>query len=99
MCQCKRGLEIDGLLLIKSEATIKTRIPIDQDPRLMAVVHGITDGVMHQFRAKPLAFMGGDYSKGSKNPTQPLTVSGCDAAEAEMANDGLPGRRDHPVQC
>ena len=52
-----------------------------------------------QFRAKPLAWMGGGYGKVSKNPTQHLTVLGCDAAEAEMANDGLPGRRDHPVQC
>ena len=98
LCQCKGGLEMDGLLLIKSEASIKARIPIDKDSRLMAV-HGMADGVMHQFRAKPLALLGGGYGKGSKNPTQHLTVSGCDAAEAEMANDGLPGLRDHPVQC
>ena len=89
---------MDGLLLIKSEASIKARIPIDKDSRLMAV-HGMADGVMHQFRAKPLALLGGGYGKGSKNPTQQLIVLGCDAAEAEMANDGLPGLRDHPVQC
>ena len=98
LCQCKRGVVIDGRFAIKSEASIKARIPIDQDPRLMAV-HGMADGVMHHFRAKPLALMGGGYSKGSKTPTQHLTVLGCDAAEAEMANDGLLGRRDHPVQC
>ena len=95
--QWKRGHDVDGFLAIKPEAAVKGRIPIDQDSRLMAA-HGMADGVIHQFRAKPLALMGGGYSKGSKNPTQHLTVLGCDAAEAEMANDGLLGRRDHPVQ-
>nr|WP_255445854.1 hypothetical protein [Synechococcus sp. RS9907] len=42
--------------------------------------------------------MGGDYGKGSKNPTHHLAVLGCDAAEAEMSNDGCLVRGDDPVQ-
>ena len=61
--------------------------------------HGMPDGVMHQIRTKPLALMGGGYGKRSKNPAHHLAVLVCDAAEAEMANGGLFGRRDHPVQC
>ena len=96
--QWKRRLDVDGNLAIKPEAAVKGRIPIDQDSRLMAA-QGMSDGVIHQFRAKPLALMGGGYGKGSKNPTHHLAVLGCDAAEAEMANHGLLKRCDHPVQC
>ena len=96
--QWKRRLDVDGNLAIKPEAAVKGRIPIDQDSRLMAA-QGMSDGVIHEFRAKPLALMGGGYGKGSKNPTHHLAVLGCDVAEAEMANDGLIGCGDHPVQC
>ena len=96
--QWKRRLDVDGKLAIKPEAAVKGRIPIDQDSRLMAA-QGMPDGVIYQFRAKPLAFMGGGYGKGSKNPSHHLAVLGCDAAEAEMANDGLLGCGDHSVQC
>ena len=95
--QWKRGHDVDGFLAIKLEAAVKGRIPIDQDSRLMAA-HGMADGVIHQFRAKPLALMSSRYCKGSKNPTHHLAVLGCDAAEAEMANDGLLGCGDHPGQ-
>ena len=96
--QWKRRLEVDGRLAIKSEAAVKGGIPIDQDSWLMAA-HGMADGVMHQFGAKPLALMSRRYCKGSKNPTHRLAVLVCDAAEAEMANHGLLKRCDHPVQC
>ena len=66
--QWKWRLDVDGLLTIKPESAVKGRIPIHQDSRLMAA-HGVPDGVIHQFRAKPLALMGGGYGKGSKNPT------------------------------
>ena len=66
--QWKRRLDVDGNLAIKPEAAVKGRIPIDQDSRLMAA-QGMPDGVIHQFRGKPLALMGGGYGKGSKNPT------------------------------
>ena len=95
--QWKWRLDVDGLLTIKPEAAVKGRIPLHQDSWLMAS-HGVPDGVIHQFRAKPLALMGGGYGKGSKNPTRHLAVLGCDAAEAEMANDGCLVRGDHPVQ-
>ena len=95
--QWKRGHDVDGFLAIKPEAAVKGRIPIDQDSRLVAA-HGMADGVIHQFRAKPLALMSSRYCKGSKNPTHHLAVLGCDAAEAEMANDGLLGCGDYPGQ-
>ena len=60
--------------------------------------HGVPDGVIHQFRAQSLALLGGGYGKGSKNPTHHLAVLGCDAAEAEMSNDGCLVRGDDPVQ-
>ena len=96
--QWKRRLEVDGRLAIKSEAAVKGRIPIDQDSWVMAA-HGMADGVMHQTRAKSLALMSRGYGKRSHNPTHHLAALVRDAAEAEMANDGLLGRRDHPVQC
>ena len=95
--QWKWRLDVDGLLTIKPDAAVKGRIPIHHDSRLMAA-HGVPDGVIHQFRAKPLALMSSRYCKGSKNPTHHLAVLGCDAAEAEMANDGLLGCGDHPGQ-